>query len=141
MAVDKLKALHTALVDTRSAYELAAEKAESPAVISVCKQMVTLRQADHAELHQALLAAGETPDENGSFMTTVHETVVSVRAAISGISEKTLPAFISGEEEIVKLYDEAFEEAGPNSRTTDVLMRQRANLISKIQDMKRLAPQ
>lgn len=43
MAVDKLKALHTALVDTRSAYELAAEKAESPAVISVCKQMVTLR--------------------------------------------------------------------------------------------------
>lgn len=43
MAVDKLEALHTALVDTRSAYELAAEKAESPAVISVCKQMVTLR--------------------------------------------------------------------------------------------------
>src|ERR1700748_275674 len=135
MAVDKLKALHTALVDTRAAYDLAAEKAESPAVSSVCKQMVTLRQADHAELHQALLAAGETPDENGSFMTTVHETAVSVRAAISG-SKKTLPAFISGEEEIVKLYDEAVEEAGPNSRTTDVLARQRANLMSKIQDMK-----
>ena len=139
MAVDKLKALHTALVDTRAAYELAAEKAESPAVVLVCKQMATLRQKDHAELHQALLAAGETPDENGSFMTTVHETVVSVRAAITGISEKTLPAFISGEEEITKLYDEAVEEAGPNNRTTDILVRQRANLMTKIQEMNRLA--
>ena len=77
MAVDKLKELRTAL--------------------SVCKQMATLRQKDHTELHRALLAAGETPDENGSFMTTVHETVVSVRAAIIGVSEKTLPAFIGGE--------------------------------------------
>src|ERR1700761_2027315 len=141
MAADKLKTLHTALVDTRAAYELASQKAESPAVILICKQMATLRREDHVELHRALLEAGETPDENGSFMTTVHETVVKVRAAITGISEKTLPAFISGEEEIVRLYDEAVEEAGPNSRTTDVLMRQRANLISKIQDMKRLAPQ
>jgi hypothetical protein len=101
--------------------------------------MATLRQKDRAELHQALLAAGETPDENGSFMTTVHETVVSVRAAITGISEKTLPAFISGEEEITKLYDEAVEEAGPDNRTTDILVRQRANLMTKIQEMKRLA--
>ena len=53
-------------------------------------------------------------------MTTVHETVVSVRAAISVISEKTLPAFNSGEEEIAKFYDEAVEEAGPNNRTTDM---------------------
>src|ERR1700744_1694958 len=139
MAVDKLKALHTALVDTRAAYELAAEKAENPAVSSVCEQMAALRQKDHAELHQSLLAAGETPDENGSFMTTVHETVVSVRAAITGISEKTLPAFISGEEEIVKLYDEAAEEAGLNNRTTEILVRQRANLMAKIHEMKRLA--
>ncbi|WP_249147404.1 DUF2383 domain-containing protein [Bradyrhizobium jicamae] len=101
--------------------------------------MVALRHEDHAELHRALLAAGETPDENGSFMTTVHETVVSVRAAITGISEKTLPAFISGEEEIVKLYDEAIKEAHDQRRASDIFTRQRANLITKISEMKRLA--
>jgi uncharacterized protein (TIGR02284 family) len=139
MEVDKLKALHTALIDTRAAYELAAAKAESPPVISVCKQMVMLRREDHAELHRALLAAGETPDENGSFMTTVHETVVSVRAAITGISEKTLPAFIGGEEEIVKLYDEAIQEDQAQQRASDILVRQRANLMIKIGEMKQLA--
>ena len=139
MAVDKLKALHTALVDTGAAYELASEKADSPAVISICKQMGALRQEDHAELHRALIAAGETPDENGSFMMTVHETVVSVRAAISGISERTLPAFISGEEEIAKMYDEAIEEAAAQQQASDILVRQRAHLMTKIQEMKRLA--
>src|SRR6201994_3702225 len=99
--------------------------------------MAALRREDHVELHQTLLAAGETPDENGSFMTTVHETVIKVRAAITGISEKTLPAFISGEEEIAKLYDEAIEE--DEQRTLDLLVRQRTNLNAKIQEMKRLA--
>src|ERR1700760_4562484 len=101
--------------------------------------MAALRREDHVELHSPLLAAGETPDENGSFMTTVHETVVKVRAAITGISEKTLPAFVSGEEEIAKLYDEAIDEARAEQRTSETLIRQRTNLNAKIQEMKRLA--
>jgi uncharacterized protein (TIGR02284 family) len=108
-------------------------------VDSFGRQMAALRQEDHAELHRALIAAGETPDENGSFMMTVHETVVSVRAAISGISERTLPALISGEEEIAKLYDEAIEEAEAQQQASDILVRQRAHLMTKIQEMKRLA--
>jgi hypothetical protein len=50
-----------------------------------------------------------------------------------------LPAFISGEEEIAKMYDEAIEEAAAQQRPSDTLVRQRAHLMTKIQDMKRLA--
>jgi hypothetical protein len=64
--------------------------------------MFSLRHDDHMELHQALVTAGEKPDENGSFMSVVHETVVGVRACLTGISKKTLPAFASGEENMSK---------------------------------------
>jgi|SRR5271168_2825408 len=111
MAAENLKKLHTALVDTRAAYELALKDTDDEDVARLCKEMISLRHTDHLELHQSLVLAGEVPDENGSFMSVVHETVVGVRAALSGISKKTLPAFASGEENIVEEYDEAFTRA------------------------------
>jgi hypothetical protein len=92
MAVESLKELHTALVDTRAAYELALKDTDDEEVGRICKEMISLRHTDHLELHQSLILAGEVPDENGSFMSVVHETVVGVRAALTGISKKTLPA-------------------------------------------------
>lgn len=139
MAADDLKKLHTAMVDTRSAYEKAEKDAVDANVARVCRDMVMLRRKDHEELHQALIMAGEKPDDDGSFMSVVHETVVGVRAALTGISTKTLPAFISGEENIVELYDQAISEAGSNAATREILQRQRATLTSKIAEMKQLA--
>ena len=101
--------------------------------------MVMLRRKDHEELHQALTMAGEKPDDDGSFMSVAHETVVGVRAALTGINTKTLPAFISGEENIVDLYDQAIGEAGSNATTRETLQRQRATLTSKLVEMKQMA--
>jgi len=140
MAVENVKNLHTALIDTRAAYELALKDTEDADVAGICREMISLRHSDHLDLHQSLILAGEVPDENGSFMSMIHETVIGVRAAISGISKKTLPTFASGEEDIVKLYDEALTETGSNLSMTEILMRQRANLVSKIAAMKKLAP-
>ena len=96
----------------------------------ICREMISLRHSDHLDLHQSLIQAGEVPDESGSFMSMIHETVIGVRAAISGISKKTLPTFASSEEDIVKLYDEALAETGSNLSMTEILMRQRENLLS-----------
>ncbi len=139
MPVEGLKTLHTALVDTRGAYEIALKDTDDTQVAGICKEMISLRHTDHEELHQTLILAGETPDENGSFMSMVHETVISVRAAITGISKKTLPAFASGEEDIIKLYDEALEESAGDPKVSGILDRQRANLIAKIKEMKRIS--
>lgn len=139
MSVEILKKLHTTLVDTRGAYELALKETDDPQVAGICKEMISLRHTDHGALHQALTLAGETPDENGSFMSMVNETVISVRAALTGISKKTLPAFVSGEEDIALLYDEALQEANNDPNVSDILNRQRANLVAKIEEMKNLS--
>jgi uncharacterized protein (TIGR02284 family) len=139
MSVEHVKKLHTALVDTRSAYELALKDTEDPEVARICRQMVSLRHSDHMALHQALILAGERPDEDGSFMSIVHETVVGVRAAISGIGKKTLPAFASGEEDIVRLYDDALAEISSDPAMAEILTHQKDNLVEKISEMKKLA--
>ena len=139
MPVENLKMLHTALVDTRAAYELAFKDTDDAQVATICKEMVYLRHMDHEELHQALLEAGETPDENGSFMSMVHETIIKVRAAFTGIGKKTLPAFASGEEDILALYDKAIDEAATDPKISGILNRQRTNLIAKKDEMRRIA--
>jgi uncharacterized protein (TIGR02284 family) len=137
MAAESLKELHTALVDTRAAYELALKDTDDDEVGRICKEMISLRHTDHRELRQSLILAGEVPDENGSFMSVVHETVVGVRAALTGISKKTLPAFVSGEENIVEEYNDALREAREDPDVTAVLTRQKANLLTKIAEMRK----
>lgn len=80
-----LAALHTALVDARNGYEEAIRRAERPDLKAIFQRVKALHQDAHAELHQALLARGFTPDESGSFMSTVHRTVISVRSAVVGL--------------------------------------------------------
>jgi uncharacterized protein (TIGR02284 family) len=137
MAAETLKKLHTALVDTQAAYELASKDTDDEEVGRICKEMISLRHTDHLELHQSLILAGEVPDENGSFMSIVHETVVGVRAALTGISKKTLPAFVSGEENIVEEYNDALREASEDINLTEVLTRQKENLLGKIEEMRK----
>jgi uncharacterized protein (TIGR02284 family) len=138
MAPESLKKLHTALVNTRAAYELAFKDTDDEEVGRICKEMISLRHTDHQELHQSLILAGEVPNENGSFMSVVHETVVGVRAALTGISKKTLPAFVSGEENIVEEYNDALREASEEPNLTEVLTRQKKNLLAKITEMRKL---
>ena len=140
MTVDQVKNLHTALVDSRAAYELALKDTNDPAVAEVRREMISLRHDDHMALHQSLVLAGEVPDENGSFMSIVHETVIGVPAAISGITKKTLPAFASGEEDIVSLYDRALEETASDDPTmSEILTVQRDNLLKKIAQIRNAA--
>src|ERR1700733_15705617 len=138
MAAESLKKLHTALVDTRAAYELALKDTDDEEVGRICKEMISLRHTDHLELHQSLILAGEVPDENGAFMSVVHETVVGVRACLTGISKKTLPAFASGEEHIVEEYEAALKESADNPALSETLARQRDTLVAKIAEMRKL---
>jgi uncharacterized protein (TIGR02284 family) len=139
MAAENLKKLHTALVDTRAAYELALKDTDDEDVARVCKEMISLRHTDHQELHQSLILAGEEPDENGSFMSVVHETVIGIRAALTGISKKTLPAFASGEEYIIEEYDLALREVSGDPKMTEILTRQKETLLAKIAEMRALS--
>ena len=136
MTTDALKKLHTAMLDTREGYEVAEKEAETPALKTLFGQMIALRSKDHEAIHKALAAKGETPDESGSFMATIHKTMTSARSAVTGINANALSPFISGEESIVEEYEEAIKEASADSATHDMLVGQKNALSTRITEMK-----
>ena len=136
--LDAIKTLHTSMIDTRRAYEKAREETKMPDLKSFFGAMVDLRQKSHDELHEVLTEMGERPDEDGSFMTTVHRAVIGVRSAVTGVDHGSLSAFASGEENILKEYDDALGQNDLRQATSDLLRRQRATLVEKIGEMKAL---
>ena len=138
MNTDSLKALHTALVDNTKGYVEAAKDAE-PSTVGLFKDMVALHGRDHEEIHAALVASGEKPDDSGSFVSIVRETVVKVRSAVTGLGTNSLSAFASGEEMLLNKYDDAIEEAGNETGRLSMLQRQKKVLAAKIELMKAAA--
>ena len=137
MAAESLKKLHTDLVDNRNGYEKAVKDAEPP-LKAFFAEMVALKEKDHAELHGALSRLGEKPDEDGSFMSTVHKTVISVRAAVTGLGTNALSSFVMGEEQIVDAYDTALKDFASDPEIVATLTRQKATLLTKIAQMKQM---
>jgi hypothetical protein len=52
MAVENVKTIHTALTDSRAAYELALKDTEDADVAGICREMISLRHSDYLDLHQ-----------------------------------------------------------------------------------------
>ena len=134
--IDTLKSLHTALIDSREGYKEALKDADPKGMTALFREMIALRTEQSAGVEQILSGRGELVDESGSFMSTVHRTVISIRSLFSDLDESILPGLIDGEERIVSYYDEAIADTGlaPHERTE--LSGQRSELVEKISDMR-----
>ncbi len=130
-----LNALYTAIVDARNGYGEAVEDATRDDMRTLFENMIALHEGALNELRPELEARGVKPNDDGSFMTTVNETVVSVRSALTGLAENALSAFASGEERILKSYDRAIEEAAGDAPLAETLTRQRAALAAHVGEM------
>jgi uncharacterized protein (TIGR02284 family) len=135
---DHLAALHTAIIDAREGYGKAIEKAEDPAVLERLRAVDDLHEAAHADIHRMLSAHGESADDDGSLMGSVHKVVVTARSAILGLDDASLSAFASGEENTLEAYDEAIAEMTAQAdRAT--LLRHREALASEVSRLNRRA--
>jgi uncharacterized protein (TIGR02284 family) len=134
-----LNALYTSIVDARNGYGVAAEDASREDMRALFENMIALHEAALNQLRPELEARGEKPNDDGSFMSTVNETVVSVRSAVTGLAENALSAFASGEERILKGYDRAIEEAIGDRPLADTLARQRQELAAHVGEMRATA--
>lgn len=134
---DALSSLYTALVDSRNGYEEAAKDAGKTGLVSLYEEMIALRRQSLAELEPLLTKAGITPDKGGSFMSTVHRTIISFQSMLTDLDETVLPGFIDGEKRILKTYDEAIAQSGDPDR--EILTRQRGELVARIAEMERRA--
>jgi uncharacterized protein (TIGR02284 family) len=133
--LDNLKSLHTALIDSRIGYEEALKDSDGQGLTALFRDMIALRTKDAGELGQLLARLGEQADTSGSYMSSVHRAVISVRAAFSTLDESILPGLIDGEERIVGYYNDAIDTANPGSAELAALIAQRANLEARIGQM------
>jgi uncharacterized protein (TIGR02284 family) len=129
---DALRSLHASLIDAEQGYDEAVKDAENVNMKAIFEKLRSLHQQAHDEVHALLLSKGEKPNEAGSFMATVHKTVISVRSAVTGLDQKSLASFASGEEHIVSAYDKAIEESRQDAPAVDKIKQQRARLAAMI---------
>jgi uncharacterized protein (TIGR02284 family) len=135
--IDTVMSLHTALVDSRNGYEEALEDAKGKGLSGLFRDMIELRLKDAEELAQLLLAGGQAPDRDGSFMSSVHRTVIKIRSLFTDLDASILPGLIDGEERILGYYGEAIAAAA-GTREEHVLDLQRKRLRHKVDEMRRL---
>jgi uncharacterized protein (TIGR02284 family) len=137
--VDHLKALHTSAIDARNGYQEALKDAAGRGMTPVFHDMMTLHADNAAELGRELVKANELPDDEGSFMTTVHKTIMDVRSLFDKLDESVLPGLIDGEKRNVSKYDEALKRAGAPASVVTLLIRLRDKLAQKIAQMQATA--
>jgi uncharacterized protein (TIGR02284 family) len=132
---DDLKSLHTTLIDSRNGYDEALQDAEGKGLTDLFRDMIALREHDAEALKTHVIALGEQPNEDGSFLSTVHRAVISVRSLFQDLDERILPGLIDGEERIRGYYDEAIKSS-PGGAEQKLLLAQREKLDDVIRGMK-----
>lgn len=132
--------LHTMLVDSRNGYEEAVSQSGAGDMLTLFQEMLAHRTECLEELTVALKDAGQSPDEDGSFMSLVHRTVVDLRSYFTGLDAGVIPNLIDGENNILAAYDEAIANTVDDHHSLRaLLLTQRDEVRAKIAKMERLA--
>jgi hypothetical protein len=82
-----------------------------------------------------LRGMGERASDDGSFMSTVHRTIMDVRSFFGGLGQSVLPGLIDGEKRNVDSYNEVLKTLDLPVRLRERLVQQRVRLESSISDM------
>jgi uncharacterized protein (TIGR02284 family) len=135
-ALDNTLGLHTAIVDAIHGYEKMLEKAE-PSFRPVVTELLDLNRTAAADIERALRENGTQPDNDGSLMSAVHRTVVTMRSVVDDIDAGVIPQIVDGEQRILGKYDDAIAEAGAVQSLGATLQQRRARLaelVARLQD-------
>jgi len=133
--LNHLKSLHTSAIDARNGYQEALKDAEGKGMTPLFRDMIALHQSNATELARELIKANEIPDEDGSFMSVVHTTIMDVRSLFNGLGASVLPGLIDGEKRNVAKYDDALKTAGSATNVLSLLTAQRGKIAQKIASM------
>jgi uncharacterized protein (TIGR02284 family) len=135
-ALDKLKTLHTHAIDARHGYEEALDDAEGRGLTSLFREMIALHETNADELSAWLVSVGAPVNDDGSFMSVVHRTIIRLRSLFNGLDESVLPGLIDGEERNRKSYAETLEMPALPADVRNLLTRQRDRIDAAISGMR-----
>lgn len=117
---DDVVDLHTRTVDALAGFEKMVEKAE-PEFREVVERFRELH-ARHAVALKVILAdLGIKADDDGSFMGTVNEAVVSLRAFFDEIDEDSMDNIRSGEKHVLRAFDAAIAGGLPQPHEESIV--------------------
>lgn len=136
--IEHLKSLHTGAIDARNGYQEALRDAEGHGITDVFRRMIQTHTTNAEELAALLARAGEAPDDSGSFMTTIHRAIMSIRAIFDGLDESVLPGLIDGETRNVSHYEDTLDLSGIVPSIRNLLADQRDRLRIAIAAMRAL---
>jgi hypothetical protein len=131
---EAIRDVQTSIVDAINGYQRMLEKAE-PSFRGTVSNLIELHKSHESGLQNLLNKAGETSPNEGSFMSNVHETVVTVRSWFDDIDGDLTPQIIQGEERILEQYDRAINETYSRD-VLDLLRHQQTALASLIQNLR-----
>jgi hypothetical protein len=107
-----LAALYDRTVDSVKGYTTMVEKAE-PSFQGTAERFRTLHARHATEIARMLADIGVAVDGDGTVMGTVNKAVVTFRAFFDDIDEDVMDQIRSGEDWVLKSFDEAIaEQAG-----------------------------
>lgn len=111
-AWEKVADARTRTLDAKEGFQKMAEHAE-PAFAPIVEAFLDLHTRHGDQLTRLLADAGVAPQDDGSFMGTVNRMVVATRAFFDDIDADVLRQIHSGEEHVLRAYDEAMSSDIP----------------------------
>lgn len=135
---DGLMSLHTRAADARRGYEEALEQAHGHGMTTLFQQMIATHTTNAGELAARLTAMGKRPDTDGSFMGTVHSTIMDIRGLFGGLGESVLPGLIDGEQRNVARYNDVLGTPDIAHEIRLDLERQRGRIEAMLTAMRQI---
>lgn len=136
--LEDLKSLHTAAIDARSGYEEARDDAEGRNTKPLFQAMIAVHTKNADDLSHILQRSGAPVGEEGSIMTTVNRTVMSLRSLLGGLGENVVPALIEAEKHNLSRYDHVLASADAPADVREILLKNRERLEAAIARMRTL---
>ena len=107
--INQLKTLHTRAIDALQGYREAVRQAEGKGMTPLFTDMIAIHAKNSDELAITLRTLGAQANDDGSFMSTVHRTIMDIRSMFGGLDESVLPGLIDGEKRNIETYDETLK--------------------------------
>ena len=108
--LDTIKKLHTRVIDSRDGYKRSREEVKDErGFVGFFDRRIAEREEFHTVIHRQLGAEGVDVSESGSTAAAAHRGWLSLKDSLTGNDEAVYDEIISGEEQLLKVYDDAIE--------------------------------
>ena len=136
-ATDQVLKLQRRTADALAGYRTMVEKAD-PAFRPVAERFCDLHNRHNNALTAMLVRFGQEPEADGTFMATINQAIISMRALFDDIDDGIMDNIRSGENHVLEGFDEAIDDAGLAPGDRQELRDMRDELTLVLQDTRDL---